>query len=272
MSATDLYWKLVRSLIDRGITTKEGWSRRDPVEFRHYFKRNQKGFRIRQILADVHKHMFWFKTFHDYCVGSHEVRHCHGNIVYRLLSMNGYDPRLVGSMLVKWAGLSSPRNTVWITGVPSSGADQLVEALVYLSPKVGIADCRNRTNPFVGCESSLLLWWKGGRVSECSVQLVQQVFGGEHVFLTSRTCHADGACEMFRTPVLVFANHDMCSVLNMQGKEVDDYGESLRSTMFKIELTAPLSWMDCVGVGDVYNFLTWASKNETEVPDRHEMK
>lgn len=272
MSPSDLYWKLVRSLIDRGITTREGWHRRDPVEYRHYYHRNQRGFRVREILADVVKHMYWSKTFSDFAVGCQEVSNIRENTVYQILRANGYDPKTVGTVLVKWAGHLSPRNTVWINGLPRTGAPQLAEALVYLSPLVGSVNWRNRVNPFERCGSSLVLWWDGGCIYNSTVGLVKQVLGGEYVLVPRDSSQGGGLSELFKTPVIIYSAHDICKTVSLDGKESEEYSEGLRDTMYKITLTETIAPDVCIGCGDVGNFLSWASKNITEAPDTHELK
>ncbi|WPS63606.1 ORF14A [Aviadenovirus phalacrocoracidae] len=275
-SPSERYWELVNSLINRGVTTKEAWFSADPSEFLYYQRLNKRGFRVGAILRDVVRHMAWSKTLYDYATGCKGRGDPRDNTVHRLLRLNGYDPHVVGTVMVKWSALLTPRNTLWVSGDPRTGASALVEALVYLSPLRSSADWRNTTNPFEGCLPSLVLWWDGGRVSDRSVELCLRVFRGEHVRFDREAGSRGltGCPEMFRTPVVIYSDNDMTSTVTRSGRETScEYTQLLRQSMYRLHLTEEMprdiSHITC---RDMKEFLTWANDNRVQVEDKHELR
>ncbi|QEJ80762.1 Rep protein [Southern Psittacara leucophthalmus aviadenovirus] len=260
MANSERYWKLVNKLIDKGITSEDAWYYADPAEFMHYQSRNEKGFRVRRILRDVMRHMSWTKTLYDYVIRNSMIDDIRPNPVYNLLVDNGYNPNVVGTVLSRWSGLISKRNTLWISGDSESGAFQLGMGIAYCAPLAGKANFRDKTNPFEGCQGKTLIVWEGGHVQLSNVVLCQQVFSGT----SAGTEHG-----FYKTPVLVINNNDMGEVFDGH-KAVYEFRDKLYDTMYRLHLSKPFKGV--IGCDDVKDFITWGCDNKVEVEDCHELK
>lgn len=266
MANSDRYWQLVNSLIERGITSREGWYRNDAAEYNYYWRGNKKGFRVQDILRDVVKHMSWSRTFYEYIVGNYIVGDIRANRVYRMLSANRMCPEEVGSVLLKWSGLVSPRNTIWVSGNDVTGARQFVESLVHLSPLIGRVNPDDEYNPFEAARNCLVYMWNDSKIPEKGADLCLEVFAGRHV-------PADGVNgEIFRTPVFVHANCDMRYIKTSNEDRMNEYFQRFEDVMFRLHFWVPQpSGFGCVTCRDMRDFMTWVSTNQVQIPDRHSL-
>lgn len=272
---SERYWSLVHSLIDRGIVSRERWQLIDPAQYNYYNRHRSRGFKIRHILRDVVRHMCWSRTLSDYITDGSDVTEDEmlHNPVYELLRVNGYDPVFVGSLILLWASHASSRNTLWIRGLPETGAPYLAEAIVYCSPLLGSVDWRNKSNPFEGCPSCLVYWWDGGYIYDCCVGLVKQVLRGEHVILPSDGLRGVPSCpELFRTPVLIYSQKDMCVTRLRSGELSLEHSSGLRDCMYVIHLLQGLEISCAISCADVRRFLGWCQTCPVPVYDTHELK
>lgn len=263
--ASERYWNLVNSLIERGIVTREQWQSADCAEYRYYSKGFVRGFNVRKVLRDVIRFMCWNKLLGNYLLLP-DARAGEGDIsqnpFYRVLRQNGYDSAAVGTLLYKWSMLTSDRNTVWIKGAPDTGAPYLAEALAYTAPVVGCIDWRNRCNPFERCLQCLLYWMDGGLLPESSIGLCKQVLRGEGVMIQVPDGFGGKRFrELNRTPVLISSNHDVCLTYVRLGVTCKDHVNSLRDCMYVIELKVPYGDGPAVTCNDARAFVTWASMN-----------
>ncbi|AOW42075.1 protein ORF2 [Pigeon adenovirus 2] len=259
-SRSDLYWDLVQSLIERGIATLNEWYNRDPTEYMYFSRRNGPGFRPRQIMHDVVTHMGWQKTLYDYALLSGTVEHPLRNSVYHLFRDNGYDPVVVGRFLLSWCKGESGQNTVWVRGDAQSGARSLGEALSYLGPLRGVADCHDPYNPFYSCQSKLVIWWDNGYPRESNLDLCKQVFGGHHVIIPARR-----SWELFRTPVVIYSREDICRVRGAGGVYHSDECGGLRELMYPLNLHVPLPKdKEYISTHALRQFLSWVDKRDNE--------
>ncbi|QGQ63183.1 ORF2 [Fowl aviadenovirus D] len=252
----DRYWSLVESLINRGIVTRQQWYFNDRSEYGYYTKRYRGAMKLSNLFRDVRRHMFWTKCLADYMLTPEtDFLQIEENPFYSVFSKNGYDPALVGSMLLAWAARQSKRNTVWIRGAPVTGAPYLAEAIAYCCPLMTCVDWRNKQNPFEKGFESLLFWWDGGHVPHRCVALCRQVFRGENVMFPRE----DGQMsELVRTPVLMYSEHDACRTLIKWGVFSDEFSDGLRNSMYCLDLSAPMEGAQCVTCADARAFFTWA--------------
>ncbi|UKS51819.1 ORF14A [Falcon aviadenovirus A] len=263
MGYSERYWDLVNSLISRGITSRERWYRSDAAEYNFYWRKNKKGFRVHDILRDVVRHMSWSHTLSEYITKNEVVADVSHNRVFRMLVANKLNPEEVGTIILKWSGLISPRNTIWVSGNEVTGAYQFVDALMYLSPLLGRVDPGNNTNPFYVARSTLLYFWEGGKVTENNVGLCLEVFNGRHVLADNK--------DIFRTPVLIYANHDMRYIDAKDGNS-DAWFKSLEDSMYRLHFWVPQpDDFGCITCSDMRNFLTWCTTHQTIVPNRHSL-
>lgn len=266
MANSDRYWQLVNSLIDRGIASREGWYRNDAAEYNYYWRTNKKGFRVQEILRDVVKHMSWSRTMYEYAVGNYLVGDIRGNRVYRMLMANHLCPEEVGTVLLKWCGLISPRNTIWVSGNEVTGAGQFVDSLIHLSPLIGRVTPGDEVNPFRSGRNCLVYYWTDGQVPEQCADLCLEVFAGRHVIIDKL------GLEIFRTPVIVYANSDMRYVNASSEEKMNEYFQRLEDTMFRIHFWVPQpEGFGCVTCHDMRDFLTWVTTNQTVIPERHSL-
>nr|WGL40789.1 Rep protein [Tawny frogmouth aviadenovirus A] len=268
--SSEKYWELVNRLIGRGVTTAIGWQHHDPSEYAHY-RRKGFGKAVERILRDVRKHMFWSKLLYDYAVGEcpSEIE---GNPIYGLLTRNGFSAERVGMVLVKWTAHRSPRNTLWISGYAPTGASALATALAYTAPLMCCADPRNRGNPFEGCSPCLLLWWEGDCVGNHCVDMVKQVFRGEHAFMPEESSREGCMRELFKTPVLVLSNKNMCRTYVRRGVDSAEHEASLRDCMYRLHLTESMPEEESISCQDVRDFLGWALDRHASFKDCHDLK
>ncbi|WGC84583.1 ORF2 [Fowl aviadenovirus 4] len=262
--ASDRYWDLVNSLINRGIVTREQWQSADLAEYRRYSKGYVRGFSVRKVLRDVIKHMCWTKVLGDYLVCPVVCQDdIHLNPFYVILMKNGYNPRVVGTILHKWSMLTSNKNTVWVWGGAETGGPYLAEAIAYTSPVVGCVGWRNRANPFARNYNCLVYWLDGGLFPESAIGLCEQVLRGEGTMVEVE----EGATgerrwrEINRTPVLISTSHDVTLTYVKYGQTCKDHTNSLRSAMYVLRLTERVEPGFVITCNDARKFVTWASNN-----------
>ncbi|APY28339.1 putative parvovirus NS1 superfamily protein [Psittacine aviadenovirus B] len=248
-------WRVVESLMDRGITSTTLWRAVDPAEYDRFKKITRRGWRVEELLQDAVTHLPWSKTLRRYLIGSRPPRFPEGNLLYRVLEGNGYCPRSVGTLLLRWADRLSEKNTLWISGTANSGARALTECIAYLAPVRSSADWR-RQNPFCRCCPSTLIWWDHGRVREEHVGLVRQVLSGQYVVFPENVWEEGLLKEMSRTPVLA-SSDDMCKVLDAAGLEIDDYESMLKSLIYRLHLKEDLPSGERITEAVVKDFFAW---------------
>lgn len=251
--------------MERGITSPALWRALDPAEYRRYKKRNKKGLTVKEILRDVVTHLPWCRTFKVFLLRGVTPTYIETNSVFRLLEANDYCPRSVGTAILRWAEMESPRNTLWISGSPRSGAEALIECLFYLAPLRSVADAR-RQNPFARCTPSVLIWWNSGRIQEQHVGLVRQVLGGQHVVFPELLWEEGLSRELYRTPVLV-SSDAMHLVVDGSGAELDGYAPMLESTMYHLHLTEDLPPDENLTETDVMDFFCWVDSRPATIND-----
>lgn len=262
---TSPYWQLVGSLIERGVATKEAWYNSDPAEFLQVKRKQRKGFSVRGVLKNVRKHMCWSKTLADYAIGAWVSCQIENNVFFRLLYHNGYDPLRVGTILCRWAGGCSVRNTMWVSGRIETGASLFAHAIMLLAPIVGYVDCKDPADPFKECGQVLLYWWTGGYVRSSCIELVRHVLKGDPVLSQSPEE------EIMRTPVLISTNCNMTKVYVTGGTYSDDYSWELHQCMYRIHFSKEASWVDGVTCAAAKEFFTWAYHNPVAVGDGHDL-
>lgn len=264
------YWALVTSLISRGIVTREQWSHADKAEYEYYLRKGRHVVKFESLFSDVRKHMFWTMRLFDYVVDIRRPKiDIKSNPFFRTIVSNGYDPVAVGSVILAWAALDSPRNTIWFKGSPDTGAPYFAEAIAYCCPLVTSVDWRRAAHCFERGVESLLFWWDGGAIMERCVYLCKQVFRGESVMFPRE----DGCfVELVRVPVLVYARHDFCRVMTGWGVFSEDYVTGMRESMYCIEFSKATPGVECVSCGDVRDFLTWVLPRRVQCPDSFTLK
>lgn len=272
MSWSNKYWALVNSLVDRGIVSASQWSVLDPVEYDYYASARRRGFRVYQILDDVVKHMSWNHTLYYYTVlGNAAYGNIRTNKVYDLLTRNGYSPEKVGTLLVHWSNLISPRNCLWVSGTEDGMARSFARSLFYLGPIRGYLRWRDKVNPFRGCKRSLVLWWDVYLPEDC-VGWGKQVLAGEYITVP-RTGGERYDTEMFKTPVIAHGMDDATLVKLPDGMVTKEYSDQLRNLMYRLDLREPPSQQtDVISCDDMRRFLTWASDHQTFTENEHDMR
>ncbi|AGX93295.1 ORF2 [turkey adenovirus 4] len=265
MMGWERYWALVTSLISRGIVTREQWSHADRAEYEYYIKKGRSAVKFEVLFRDVRQHMFWTKRLVDYVVNVGPPKICiRNNPFFKVLLRNGYDPVVVGSVILSWASLDSPRNTIWIKGSPETGAPYFAEAIAYCCPLVTCVDWRRVPQCVEKGVETLLFWWDGGAVMERWVDLCKQVFRGESVMFPGED---NRLVELVRVPVLVYARHDFCRVMSRWGVFSDEYVSGLRDSMYCVEFSVPSRGLECVSCNDIKEFLTWVMPRTVLCPD-----
>lgn len=266
---SERYWDIINSLIERGICSKDQWLVHDRTEFEYFWHKNKKGFRVFKLLEDVRRHMSWTKCLYDYAVISGPSCDIKRNRVFKYLRLNEYDPRLVGSVLVKWSRLLSERNTLWVSGDHTTCAYEFASALVHCSPAVGYPTPRGEDreeNPFKGITHNLVYFWEGGRIPERSAPSVLEVFAG-------RFLPGDYDTEVMRTPCVVFANFNICSIATDDDSKREHYQPLFENCMYRLHFSRFVGEVvGCINKPDMQTFLRWAADNFEEVTDRHMLK
>lgn len=269
MSCSAQYWKLVNSLIERGITSEDAWYYSDRAEYFYYLKRGMKGFRVGKIIKDVVRHTCNTRTLYDFIIKDHWVEQVERNPVYKLLRANNFDPAEVGTVLVKWSGLISARNTVCISGGDNTGARWLADAIAFTAPMLGVVRS-DRAQPFYGCDNCNLILWREAPLDKVHADVCKRVLSGTHVPKGHEYAGGVTVRDLYRTPVLVNINHG-ADVFNGNHRALcGDVGDELENVAYRLHLFA--FWdPEPITCNDVRDFLTWSCDHKVCVQDRFDL-
>lgn len=260
--ATERYWKTVNALIDQGIVSRTQWQTVDYGTYRRYKKGFRKPCTVRKVLRDAARFMYWNRVYGQYLLSKEPVlaEYIYMNPFHRILTLNNYDPRVVGTIMYKWSMLTSEKNTVWLWGGPETGVPYLGEALAYCCPIVGCIEWRNRANPLGRCWNAMLFWLDGGLFCENSIDSVLRVLRGENTLLVldddwGGTRHR----EVNRTPVLLCTPNDVRYTYNCKNDLCNDHKNALADCMYVITLREPYADACSVTCKDAREFIRWAA-------------
>lgn len=266
MSLSRAYWDLVNNLIDRGINTEDKWKLQDKPQYEFYLRLKKRGFLVHEIMREVNSQMVWCKVVYDYALLPTPVDDIRKNRVYELLKINSYDPELIGTMFLKWSSNIAKRNTIWFSGSKHSMAREMSQALAYIAPSVYVISSHSSKSPFANVKKAMVYYWDQIPILEKDAEVVTEVFAGHHVLFS------EDHDEIFRSPCIIYSNSNILSIKTDNPHLHARYEQRLRDTMHRVHLSfhVPL-FMGCVTVDDMKHFLTWASLNQKNVPDSHDL-
>lgn len=135
---------------------------------------------------------------------------CNGNLIWKLLNFQGYNPWQVGHwlflMLMKKTG---KKNSALFFGPASTGKTNLAKAICHAIGLYGCVNHNNKQFPFNDAPNKLVLWWEECIMTTDYVEAAKCILGGTHVRVDVK--HKDSK-ELPQTPVIISSNHDIYTV------------------------------------------------------------
>lgn len=261
---SERYMALVRWLVENGITSEQEWIRTDSESFLTHNASSNSRAQIKTALDNASRIMQLTKTAADYLVGPQPPEDVTQNRIYRIFQLNGYDPRLAGSILHGWANRRfGKRNTVWLFGPATTGKTIIAEAIAHTVPFYGCVNWNNENFPFNDSINKMLIWWEEGKMTAKVVEAAKCILGGSRVRVDQK-CKASQQIES--TPVIITSNTDLTIVVDGNTTTME-HRQPLEDRMFQFNLVHRL---DCdfgkVTKQEVREFFKWAELNPVPVP------
>lgn len=259
------YSRLVEWLVEQGITSEKQWLETDKNSYRSFHANANSSRQIRAALENARVEMLLLKSAGDYLIGETWPSDIESNKVYKLFTLNRYDPALVGGILLRWCQkLWGKRNTIWLTGPASTGKTNLAEAIAHAVPIYGCVNWTNENFPFNDCTDKMIIWWEEGKMTAKLVEPAKAILGGSKVRVDQK---CKQSVQIEPTPVIITSNIDMTLVID--GNSITrEHEEPLQHRMWKIVLDSvlPPTWGKITSA-EVKSFLAWASdQNEIVQP------
>lgn len=136
---------------------------------------------------------------------------CQGNLVFKLLNLQGYNPWQVGHWLVMMLSKKTgKRNSTLFYGPASTGKTNLAKAICHAVGLYGCVNHNNKQFPFNDAPNKMILWWEECIMTTDYVEAAKCVLGGTHVRVDVK--HKDSR-ELPQIPVLLSSNHDVYTVV-----------------------------------------------------------
>lgn len=257
------YSRLVDWLVEYGITTEKQWLEKDKEGYRSFHANSNSNRQIKAALENARAEILLTKCAFDYLCAHRAPACIVGNKVFCLFALNQYDPRIAGTILVKWSqGKWGKRNTIWLTGPASTGKTNLAEAIAHCCPMYGNVNWTNENFPFNDCTDKMIIWWEEGKMSAKIVEAAKAICGGSKVRVDQK---CKQSVQVQPTPVIITSNLDMTLVID--GNSIThDHKEPLEHRMWKFtfqEVLVP-DWGK-ISKEDVQEFFAWARVNMQDV-------
>lgn len=133
-----------------------------------------------------------------------------GNLVFRLLNLQGYNPWQIGHWLVMMLSKKTgKRNSILFFGPASTGKTNLAKAICHAVGLYGCVNHNNKQFPFNDAPNKLILWWEECIMTTDYVEAAKCILGGTHVRVDVK--HKDSR-ELPQIPVILSSNHDVYTV------------------------------------------------------------
>lgn len=260
------YMALVRWLVENGIATERQWMQEDADSYLSYNATGGSRAQIKSSLENAARIMLATKKAADYLVGQSPPTDVTQNRVWRLLTLNGYDPAYAGSILLGWCRSGfGKRNTLWLFGPATTGKTNLAEAISHAVPFFGNVNWTNENFPFNDCVDKMIIWWEEGKMTAKVVESAKAILGGSKVRVDQK-CKSSQQIEP--TPVIITSNTNMCEVVDGNSTTFE-HRQPLEDRMFRFELTVRLQpSFGKITRREIREFFKWAELHEVEVqPD-----
>lgn len=262
---SERYMALVKWLVENGITSEQEWVKTDMESFLTHNASSSSRAQIKTALDNASRIMQLTKTASDYLIGPKPPEDVSTNRVYRIFEMNGYDPRLAGSILYGWANRQfGKRNTIWLYGPATTGKTIIAEAIAHAVPFYGCVNWNNENFPFNDSVNKMLIWWEEGKMTAKVVEAAKCILGGSRVRVDQK-CKSSQQIES--TPVIITSNTDLTVVVDGNTTTME-HRQPLEDRMFQFNLVNRLTpTFGKVTKQEIREFFKWAELNRTEVPD-----
>lgn len=261
---SERYMALVKWLVENGITSEQEWVKTDMESFLTHNASSSSRAQIKTALDNASRIMQLTKTASDYLIGPKPPEDVSTNRVYRIFEMNGYDPRLAGSILYGWAKRQfGKRNTIWLYGPATTGKTIIAEAIAHAVPFYGCVNWNNENFPFNDSVNKMLIWWEEGKMTAKVVEAAKCILGGSRVRVDQK-CKSSQQIES--TPVIITSNTDLTIVVD-GNTTTTEHRQPLEDRMFQFNLTHRLGPdFGKVTKQEVREFFKWAELNPIDVP------
>lgn len=261
---SEKYMALVNWLVEHGITSEKEWIREDQESYLTHNASSSSRSQIKAALDNASKIMMLTKSAEDYLIGQSPPSCVAENRIYKIFKLNGYDPRLAGSILLGWAKKRfGKRNTVWLHGPASTGKTTIAQAIAHAVPFYGCVNWTNENFPFNDCVDKMLIWWEEGKMTAKVVESAKAILGGSKVRVDQK-CKASQQIDT--TPVIITSNVDLTIVVD-GNQTTREHQQPLEDRMFKFyfdhRLSELMDWR--VTKQEVREFFKWAELNRVDV-------
>lgn len=262
--SAERYMALVNWLVQNGITSEKEWIQADQESYLTHNANSNNRAQIKTALDNAARIMQLTKTAVDYLVGARPPEDVTTNRVYRIFEMNGYDPRLAGSILLGWANrLFGKRNAIWLYGPATTGKTNIAEAIAHAVPFYGCVNWTNENFPFNDCVNKMLIWWEEGKMTAKIVESAKSILGGSRVRVDQK---CKSSQQIDSTPVIITSNTDMTVVVD-GNVTTFEHKEALEDRMFQFYLGRRLpNDFGKISKEEMRAFFKWADLNPVPAP------
>lgn len=262
--SAERYMALVNWLVQNGITSEKEWIRADQESYLTHNANSNNRAQIKTALDNAARIMQLTKSAIDYLVGPTMPEDVTTNRVYRIFEMNGYDPRLAGSILYGWANRRfGKRNTIWLYGPATTGKTIIARAIAHGVPFFGCVNWNNENFPFNDSVNKMLIWWEEGKMTAKIVEAAKAILGGSDVRVDQK---CKSSQQIDSTPVIITSNTDMTMVVD-GNTTTFDHKEALEDRMFRFYLSKRLDPdFGRIEKDEMREFFKWAESNQVQVP------
>lgn len=220
-TAAKRFKELVNFLFVNDIYTEETWSEVDRDSLLTYQSSQTLNWQKKAALAAARKQCIQEKTlvhFWENPRNAEPVTDMKQNRIWELLRFQGYNPEVVGAMLMAWANRQTgKKNAVWFFGPATTGKTNLAAALVKAAPIWGCVNQTNESFPFNDAADKSVLWWEEAVMKRKMVETAKMILGGQAVRVDQKN---KGSVVVTGTPVIITSNVDV--TVTVDGN-VDDY-------------------------------------------------
>lgn len=201
--------RLINKLSEKGITTREEWREWDPHTYINTLTGNQGAHMIRTVLEET-KERQKHENIGQIAKRTHERlpdRQGRENVIYQLMSQNGYRKRHVAQIFWSWANhQSGKRNALVLEGPPDTGKSIITGAFQQLTNNYGMVNKNNESFPFTNCDGKSLIIMEEGILTEKIIEDWKAITAGQMVKIDKKQ-KSDQAV-IARTPLLWTTNSE----------------------------------------------------------------
>ena len=257
------YMALVNWLVENGITSEKQWIQENQESYLTYNASSSSRSQIKSALDNAAKIMTLTKCAADYLIGKDCPENIEDNRMYKIFSMNGYDPAYVGSILVGWCRRQyNKRNSIWLYGPATTGKTIIASAIAHAVPFFGCVNWTNENFPFNDCVDKMVIWWEEGKMTNKVVEAAKAILGGSQVRVDQK---CKSSQQIDSTPVIITSNTDMTMVVDGNCTSFE-HRQPLEDRMFMIHLGQRLDPnFGKVTKREVREFFKWAECNMCDV-------